>query len=1097
VADEGNEEEDQAHGGSEEAPQPLSAEEIRARRLARMEQDHQQKADEDQSKEKAGSGQEVANEVEDVSTATASAAESVEPPKPPKNGGENEEQSVKKAKRAVDPVDETLTRVFQFCVGPKRGAGTSLVRLRELEQDSGATTLNQDNIEEALYTRLAMLPIDLPEGMQRQSPFEFLMSCFERIDNIRRDGKEGAEVMELLERCSEFIVSYAVTILMEPEMFPLPNGSSSPQAILLKAIEGRDAANTSVSWTTAARAMMKSFADEALKQDSMEAILQPLLNMIRKEIKDTVGSAAPFQMGPCIAMGSFCAQKPFGSYIAEVVSKERESNDYTQVKSIRTENPQLPPGVDQSHPLYDMMLNMLRARGENQKNGRRIELESFWGPFFQPSVLLPQVMRDVYKNVLQRPMSDLNGIEKTMQGQASALQSELGRCILNICKSGSVPRNQIMDYFADILQLNSARSQMQPQRTEVSSDGFALNTCAVLLHLCRPFLKADSDKVGLIEDDFKTRAFPDDLTRLCRDDMATDMEVSSDKQENEFHFVTRCFFYGLRAVHLGPVSVVRQIETFERHLSYMQRTLGMDMLGPLAPPSNERSEFASLLQRFHALRCATFEPAIMHNCIRLHALYCRYLISRAEGRLLTSLDDVKVPLKADPEPNKIVKRTPEHFLDDATHLLKSIALHAPVVLDGADQDCLSQLVTSFVVFMSSPKYVRSPHVRASFAESLFAAFLPDTHKGDERKTNGVASTQDVRAHLLSSSEVAKRNLAPGLLQLYGDVEACGYYEAIGYRHHIALLLKYLWNVAKHQEAFHSFASSTPERFVKFANGIINQTNDGVADSLQRLREIKKTQDETNGPGWSNLGEEERRQRTQGLEENERFVSSALLLAGEVIQMLRYLSLDDVFVKAFMVQSLVHRLAGMLSSILISLSGKRGVEFKIQEPEKYNFHPKDLLASVYQTMARFYAGSDAAFTTAVASCAFFNEELFTKATVTVRKFSLHGEDVITSFEELKEAALKEAARIQHEESVFDDAPEEFLDPLMQEVMDDPVLLPTSNTVIDRIVIEQHLLNDQTDPFNRSPLSLEMLKPQPELKARIEEWKAKTRSQSQLK
>jgi ubiquitin conjugation factor E4 B len=57
--------------------------------------------------------------------------------------------------------------------------------------------------------------------------------------------------------------------------------------------------------------------------------------------------------------------------------------------------------------------------------------------------------------------------------------------------------------------------------------------------------------------------------------------------------------------------------------------------------------------------------------------------------------------------------------------------------------------------------------------------------------------------------------------------------------------------------------------------------------------------------------------------------------------------------------------------------------------------------------------------------------------------------------------------------FDDAPEEFLDPLMFNLMEDPVELPGSKTIIDRITIKRHLLNDPHDPFNRAPLTLDQV------------------------
>jgi len=71
--------------------------------------------------------------------------------------------------------------------------------------------------------------------------------------------------------------------------------------------------------------------------------------------------------------------------------------------------------------------------------------------------------------------------------------------------------------------------------------------------------------------------------------------------------------------------------------------------------------------------------------------------------------------------------------------------------------------------------------------------------------------------------------------------------------------------------------------------------------------------------------------------------------------------------------------------------------------------------------------------------------------------------------------------------YDDAPEEFFDPITTLLMEDPVLLPSSKNIIDRNTILTHLLSDPTDPFNRSPLSKDMLIECPEIKMKIIEYK----------
>lgn len=55
--------------------------------------------------------------------------------------------------------------------------------------------------------------------------------------------------------------------------------------------------------------------------------------------------------------------------------------------------------------------------------------------------------------------------------------------------------------------------------------------------------------------------------------------------------------------------------------------------------------------------------------------------------------------------------------------------------------------------------------------------------------------------------------------------------------------------------------------------------------------------------------------------------------------------------------------------------------------------------------------------------------------------------------------------------FDDAPDEFLDPLTYNLMEDPVELPGSHTIIDRVTIKRHIVNDPHDPFNRAPLTMD--------------------------
>ena len=72
---------------------------------------------------------------------------------------------------------------------------------------------------------------------------------------------------------------------------------------------------------------------------------------------------------------------------------------------------------------------------------------------------------------------------------------------------------------------------------------------------------------------------------------------------------------------------------------------------------------------------------------------------------------------------------------------------------------------------------------------------------------------------------------------------------------------------------------------------------------------------------------------------------------------------------------------------------------------------------------------------------------------------------------------------------DDVPEEFMDPIMMTPMTDPVVLPNSKATVDRSTAIRHLLASPTDPFTRTPLSLEDLHEDPALRMRIATWRGK--------
>jgi len=106
---------------------------------------------------------------------------------------------------------------------------------------------------------------------------------------------------------------------------------------------------------------------------------------------------------------------------------------------------------------------------------------------------------------------------------------------------------------------------------------------------------------------------------------------------------------------------------------------------------------------------------------------------------------------------------------------------------------------------------------------------------------------------------------------------------------------------------------------------------------------------------------------------------------------------------------------------------------------------------------------------------YKPDNFAAAGTILRKFTLKAPEELNRWSGLTEKFAKAKAEDEAADADLGDIPDEFLDPLMFTLMEDPVLLPVSKIVIDRSTIRSHLLSDPHDPFNRVLLRIEDVVP----------------------
>jgi ubiquitin conjugation factor E4 B len=189
----------------------------------------------------------------------------------------------------------------------------------------------------------------------------------------------------------------------------------------------------------------------------------------------------------------------------------------------------------------------------------------------------------------------------------------------------------------------------------------------------------------------------------------------------------------------------------------------------------------------------------------------------------------------------------------------------------------------------------------------------------------------------------------------------------------------------------------------------------------------------------------------------------------------------------MLPELVGRVASMLNYFLAQLVGPKCSNLKVKEPEKYLFQPKKLLLNI-ATIFTHFAPFDAFGQAVVRDERSYSPGNMSKAGRVLSSgvqptMSQAGLLALGAFR-AKCVELKTAG--EEEEEELGEVPDEMLDPITMEIMVDPVRLP-SGTLIDRPTICRHLLSDETDPFTRQRLTVEMLVPDEEMKAKIAQFR----------
>lgn len=454
-----------------------------------------------------------------------------------------------------------------------------------------------------------------------------------------------------------------------------------------------------------------------------------------------------------------------------------------------------------------------------------------------------------------------------------------------------------------------------------------------------------------------------------------------------------------------------------------------------------------------------------------------WLLRLASGQNLPT-ESLRLPLSNE-EP-EIFKVLPEYFLEGITDNFKFITGNLPWILTS--QQC-EEIVQICITFLRNSEYVKNPGVKSGLVTILYY--------GCQKFGN---SSKGVLGDLLMGSDFANRHLLHALMKFYIEAESTGthtqFFDKFNIRYEIFQVIKTIWPNTLYRDNLAKEARVNTDFFVQFVNMLVNDVTFVLDESLSAFVSIHDLTVEINDQAlMATLTDEQKKEKTDLLEDHKGRAKSYMGLTRETMEMLILFS--ESLADSFTMPEIVTRLADMLDYNLETMVGPKSANLKVENMQEYGFNPGSLLSDIITVYCNL-SGKDNFIHAIARDQRSYKATNFSQAAKIMKKRMLKSPEEMQVWEVLGQKVAEAKAADEEEEQDLGEPPDEFVDPLMADLMNDPVILPTSKTVMDRSTIRSHLLSDPTDPFNRMPLKIEEVISNTELKEKIEAWKAERKA-----
>lgn len=980
------------------------------------------------------------------------------------------------SERQNQELSNTLTRIFLVVGKGSDGSNCPkhIIRLSQFEENEGPT-LNMDNYEKALAERVQMASPELnlvsnkrgithglyeKEKATEKSKISYLCQCYSRAMAEKIEEKNRSWKIQVVTTCKDKISQMAGMMACTSHNMIVLQAQNPSESDFVRLL---------MSTIEVSSSSLDFFKQIAEKQtpSNLNVIFGPVLNTIYKSCANLTLSSPNLHI-MINAVLFFCQNKP----LAQLLVDSR----------------------------------FWRPDPKMLRNGKSFETHTLLGRLLQPTTMAASLIQPAeYFADIEPPFHAdvVNSVTTSLQVQLESLVSKLKNIFSCLLRQGEEPKGKVIKWLVECFSLNADRGKMLSRLQGVNpnlttaSDGFFLNLSWVLLHLCTPFMTIEGGinprlknvdpgycviptrkrrREGSDEESVDEATYRGQLI-----DFSQETKITLDRSEGgsspstvspvlPIKFVTHCFFLTHKCILLG---ITQTIHLFNDLLRAYSRVRRMNLLG--GPVRLLQSQILGI--KAHATH-----PQLLELCLTFYTATSIWLVElvKQDRQELFPLPQ-QTPATLQNIPECLVEN-----LADFAMFLKHSGLDT---LDNSSDE-QKHLITFCTVFIGNSQLLHNPHLRAKLTQ-LLSLMIPQE---EDETQQTIQPSVEIKKLLFESHPIACGHLVESLLTIFIDIEHTGdsmeFEDKFQYRIPMYDILEFLWSLPAYkpsiiklsQQAESGQMSSITPVFLRFINMMINDAIVQLDEGLQNLKTIKEIQDLKDSNEWERLTGEEKKQNDEKLDEASMYASNRNLLSMKTVHTLEIITND--ITKPFVTMTMVDRMAAMLNYFLKELVGPESKEFIVKNREKYNFDPRELVSGIIAVYINL--SEEPEFCQAIPRDGrSFSMDLFDMALNVLRRLGKSHEYV--GLERMRVKVKQYHEKQIMEEEILDDAPEEFIDPIMGTVMTDPVILPSSGNTVDRSTIVRHLLSEQYDPYNREPLTVDMLIPNNELKQRINEWK----------